>query len=252
MLTNKQILELRSQLLSDKKELEHRLQQNDHYGLNTEHSQESVGELSNYDNHPGDGGTELYEREKDIALNEHSEYDLKNINKALESMANGSYGKCAECGREIPEERLQAVPTTLYCKEHSPDRTVSHDRPAEERVLLSSLGNFDFNDSRNEHVEFDAEDSWQSVAEWGTSESPSDFVNPPDHYNDMYFESDENVGYVENFENFVGNDMYGNHKQYFPNTQYREYTDSLDEDGIMTTFGDLPAYEHDPYVEDDE
>lgn len=252
MLSNKQLSELRSQLLQEKNELESRFKQNDHYNLNRGHAHESVGELSSYDNHPGDEGTELYEREKDIALNEHSEDELKDINRALEAMANGSYGKCLECGKEIPYERLEALPTTLYCKEHSPEQIVSHNRPAEERVLLSSLGNFDFNDTRNEHVEFDAEDSWQAVAEWGTSESPSDLVNPPDHYNDMYFESNENVGYVEDFENFVGNDMYGKNKQYYPNTQYHQYTESLDEDGIMTAFGDLPAYEHDPYVDEDD
>lgn len=29
------------------------------------------------------------------------------------------------------------------------------------------------------------------------------------------------------------------------------YEDALDEEGIMTSFGDLPAFEHDPYVDDD-
>lgn len=252
MLTNKQLSELRTQLLQNKNEIENRLKQNNHYDLNKGHAHESVGELSSYDNHPGDEGTELYEREKDIALNEHSEYELTNINHALHAMSNGTYGKCTKCGKEISVERLEAIPTTLYCKEHSPDKSISHDRPAEERVLLSSLGNFDFNDERNEHVEFDAEDSWQAVAEWGTSESPSDFMNPPDHYNDMYIESDENIGYVEDYENFVGNDMYGKNTRFYPNTKYDEYSESLDEEGIMTTFGDLPAYEHDPYVEDRE
>lgn len=253
MLTNKQLSELRSQLLQEKQELEERFKLNDHYDLSKGHAHESVGELSSYDNHPGDEGTELYEREKDIALNEHSEYELHNIDKALEAMANGTYGKCAECGKEIPEERLEAIPTTLYCKEHSPDQTVSEDRPVEERVILSSsLGNFNFDDEKDEHVGFDDEDSWQAVAEWGTSESPSDLTNPPDHYNDMYINSDENVGYVEDYENFVGNDMYGKNTKFYPNPGYDKYTEELDEEGIMTTFGDLPAYEHDPYVEEDE
>ncbi|MGE8203091.1 TraR/DksA C4-type zinc finger protein [Heyndrickxia sp. NPDC080065] len=252
MLTDKQLAELRSRLLQEKSEFENQLQQNDHYGLESGFWHESMGELSSYDNHPADDGTELFEREKDVALNEHSEYELTNIDKALQAMKDGSYGKCIECGKEIPLERLEAIPSTLYCKEHSPDRRVSHRRPAEERVLLSSLGNLDFDDTRREHVEFDAEDSWQAVAQWGSSDSPSDFFNPPEHYNDMYIDSHENIGYVEDFENFVGNDMYGKNKQYYPNPQYDEYTDGLDEEGIMTTFGDLPAYEHDPYVEDDE
>ena len=37
-----------------------------------ESAQEAAGELSMYDNHPGDMGTELFEREKDMALNVHA------------------------------------------------------------------------------------------------------------------------------------------------------------------------------------
>ncbi len=44
-----------------------------------------MGELSSYDNHPADEGTDLYEREKDIALNEHSEIRLKNIKQSVRS-----------------------------------------------------------------------------------------------------------------------------------------------------------------------
>ena len=53
-------------------------------------------------------------------------------------------------------------------------------------------------------------------------------------------------------ENFVGNDMYGNNITVYPNSQHERYEDTLDEEGIMTSFGDLPAYEHDPYVDDNE
>ena len=52
MLTNKQLSELRTQLLQNKNEIENRLKQNNHYDLNKGHAHESVGELSSYDNHP--------------------------------------------------------------------------------------------------------------------------------------------------------------------------------------------------------
>ena len=42
-----------------------------------ESAQEAVGELSMYDNHPGDMGTELFEREKDMALNVHAGSELR-------------------------------------------------------------------------------------------------------------------------------------------------------------------------------
>jgi len=251
MLTTEQLADFRLQLLKEKEELEERLEQNDHYDLERGHFHEASGELSSYDNHPADEGSELYEREKDIALNQHSKLQLLNINQALEAMENGSYGKCQECGKEIPLERLEAIPNTLYCKEHSPDQVISHDRPIEEGVLMPPFGKFDM-DEQDENVGFDAEDSWQTVANWGTSETPSDLAFPQEHYNDVAIEPDENVGYVEDFENFVGTDMYGQNITVYPNPQHQRYEEVLDEEGIMTTFGDLPAYEHDPYVEDDE
>ncbi|WP_419955783.1 TraR/DksA C4-type zinc finger protein [Neobacillus niacini] len=250
MLTTEQLAGFRLQLLKEKEEIEERLEQNDHYGFERGHYHESMGELSSYDNHPADEGTDLYEREKDIALNQHTDLQLLNINRALEAMENGTYGTCEVCGKEIPFERLEALPNTIYCKEHSPDQVVSHDRPIEEGVLMPPFGKFDM-DSKDENVAFDAEDSWQIVSQWGTSDTPSDLAFPQEHYNDVNNEPDENEGYVEDFENFVGNDIYGNNITVYPNSQHERYEQSLDEEGIMTSFGDLPAYEHDPYVDDD-
>ncbi|CRK81644.1 TraR/DksA C4-type zinc finger protein [Neobacillus massiliamazoniensis] len=249
MLSNELLTELRLQLLQEKKEVEQHFEQNDYLGLERGFYHESMGELSSYDNHPADEGTDLFEREKDIALNEHYELQLKNINRALEAIENGNYGKCEVCGKDIPIERLKALPNTTFCIEHSPDQVVSHDRPVEEGVLMPPWGKFDM-DEKDENVVFDAEDSWQEVAQWGTSETPSDLVLSQDDYHDIYIEADENIGYVEDFENFVGNDMYGNNITVYPNPQHEHYEDELDEEGIMTSFGDLPAFEHDPYVEE--
>jgi YteA family regulatory protein len=250
MLTNGQLSAFKAELLKNKNDLEDHLAGNDHFDLRSGHFHESMGELSSYDNHPGDEGTELYEREKDIALNDHVEYQIQNINKAIRAIDNGTYGKCEECGREIPLERLEALPETTFCIEHTPDRTVSHNRPIEEGVLMPPFGKFDL-DNKDENVAYDAEDSWQEVSSWGTSESPSDFVTPQDNYNDTYIESEENVGYVEDFENFVGNDISGKEITVYPNKLHEKYENELDEEGIMTPFGDLPAYEHDPYVDEE-
>lgn len=249
MLSKEQLLRFKSELEKQKKDLEDRYEANDQLGLNDGHYHESVGELSSYDNHPGDEGTELYEREKDIALSEHYRNELGNISKALEAIENGTYGKCEVCGKEIALQRLDALPTTTYCIQHTPDQITSHERPLEEGVLMPPFGKFDM-DEQDENVAFDAEDSWQEVASWGTSESPSDFVDVPDHYNDTYIEADENVGYVEDYENFVGVDIEGKHITVYPNAQHERYEDALDEEGIMTSFGDLPDREKEPYVED--
>ncbi|MFD2444425.1 TraR/DksA C4-type zinc finger protein [Bacillus sp. CGMCC 1.16607] len=248
MLSSKKLSELKAYLMNEKKQVEGLLVSS--FDLNKTHYQESLGELSTYDNHPADEGTALYEREKDVALEEHAKLELGSINHALEAIQNGTYGKCEECGKDIPIERLEALPTTTYCIEHSPDQHISYNRPIEEEVLAPPFGRFDM-DEKDEDVAFDAEDSWQEVARWGTSETPSDFIDPQRHYSDVYIESDENIGYVEDFENFVGNDMHGNNVTIFPNAEHEKYEQELDEEGVMTTFGDLPAYEHDPYVEKD-
>ncbi|NHM32577.1 TraR/DksA C4-type zinc finger protein [Neobacillus terrae] len=250
MLSSQQMAELQTRLSKEKSELQDLLKEDDQMGFNRGFDHESMGELSSYDNHPADDGTELYEREKDIALREHYNLELRNINAALDAIAKGDYGKCHVCGKDIPLERLEALPTTLYCKEHSPDQVVSHERPLEEGVLMEPFGKFDL-DEIDESVAFDAEDSWQDVAVYGTSETPSDLAFSEDAYNDMYVEADENLGYVEDFENFAGNDMYGKNVTVYPNAQHELYEAELDEEGIMTTFGDLPGYEHDPYVEND-
>src|SRR5699024_11236237 len=54
---------------------------------------EAIGELSSYDNHPADLGTELFERGKDLALTDHAESELERINEALHALEEGSYGK---------------------------------------------------------------------------------------------------------------------------------------------------------------
>ncbi|MCE5309655.1 MAG: TraR/DksA family transcriptional regulator [Acidobacteriales bacterium] len=40
---------------------------------------------------------------------------LKAINEALARMKAGEYGICEECGEEIPEKRLRAVPWARRC-----------------------------------------------------------------------------------------------------------------------------------------
>jgi hypothetical protein len=45
--------------------------------------------------------------------------------------------------------------------------------------------------------------------------------------------------------------LYGENITVYPSPQHKRYERELDEEGIMTSFGDLPAFEHDPYVEDD-
>ncbi|MCM3177717.1 TraR/DksA C4-type zinc finger protein [Cytobacillus horneckiae] len=247
MLNKQQLTHFKTMLQTELENTSKQLQQNNHFGL---HEDESIynytGELSAYDNHPADTGTELFEREKDLAIDKHYKDEEVEIKEALAAIDNGTYGKCKVCSSEIPIERLEALPTALTCAQHSPHQVISDYRPVEEDTRNADVEvNHD-----NENVGFDEEDSWQSVAKWGNSDGPSDFFDPPEHYDQMYLNSNENISYVEDIENSIGVDMDGKNIQIFPTTQLKEYEEDLDEEGVMTTFGDLKEFEQEPYVED--
>jgi DnaK suppressor protein len=53
--------------------------------------------------------------ETHASLIERSEDRLRLIDQALARVDNGTYGTCAECGEDIPIERLKALPFALLC-----------------------------------------------------------------------------------------------------------------------------------------
>jgi DnaK suppressor protein len=53
----------------------------------------------------------------ELALMEMKSETLQKIDDALRRLEEGSYGTCAECGREISEARLRALPFALLCIE---------------------------------------------------------------------------------------------------------------------------------------
>jgi len=248
LLTKQQLSELKQSLVEMKHEIEGHDQQEKQFGLLRSDAHDSTGELSSYDNHPADTGTETFERGKDLALNELIHEQLEEINEALKAMDDHTYGKCRTCGKEIGVERLEALPTALYCKQHSPEQSVSKDRPIEEASLRHPFGQYEFDEKFYEP--YDSEDSWQDVARYGTSESPSDFVEDTENYSETYIEADEALNYVEDYESFAATDMYGNPLPLYPNKKHEMYEDMLDEEGTMTIFGDLPRDEKEPYIED--
>ena len=55
------------------------------------------------------------ERELEFALDDHETSALALIDTALNRIASGTYGSCADCGSPIPLARLQATPQALRC-----------------------------------------------------------------------------------------------------------------------------------------
>jgi RNA polymerase-binding protein DksA len=70
---------------------------------------------SSLDNHLAETATVTIDREIDYSLEESEERVLAAIDAALGRIESGSYGRCEECGKEIEEERLEAIPWATLC-----------------------------------------------------------------------------------------------------------------------------------------
>ena len=75
------------------------------------------GELSSAagDQHLADHASEMLDREVDESLEVNAEELVREIDAALERIDAGTYGVCGSCGKQIPEERLDAVPYAVLC-----------------------------------------------------------------------------------------------------------------------------------------
>lgn len=84
---------------------------------NDESQGANLAELSNMDQHQADVGTETFEREKDLSILENVEAELADIEHALGRLNDGTYGTCEVCGRQIDDDRLEAMPAARLCLE---------------------------------------------------------------------------------------------------------------------------------------
>lgn len=75
------------------------------------------GETFGVDSEEGfaDSAQASAERSSLIGLVDQLQQNRKAIVAALERIDAGTYGLCERCGREIPFERLEAVPSTFLC-----------------------------------------------------------------------------------------------------------------------------------------
>src|SRR5438552_12463329 len=76
---------------------------------------EASGNLSNMPIHMADLGTDNFEQEFTLSLLQNEEQALDEINAALDRIRKGAFGRCEECQKEIPRERLRALPYARHC-----------------------------------------------------------------------------------------------------------------------------------------
>ncbi|MDD2420976.1 MAG: TraR/DksA C4-type zinc finger protein [Heliobacteriaceae bacterium] len=143
---------------------------------------EAIQELSMYDNHPADVASEVFERSKDLAFRDRLSRQLADIDAARKRISEGVYGRCSDCGAKIDPERLAAKPTAELClacqtgqEQRYPDR---HPRPIEEDVAPFTGKQVA---DKEQSPGFDGEDTWQVLATYGSSNTPSDGELDPEH-----------------------------------------------------------------------
>nr|HPL53889.1 TraR/DksA C4-type zinc finger protein [Bacillota bacterium] len=128
-------------------------------------------------------------------------YLLGEIQIALNKIAEGTYGLCELCRREIEKDRLEIRPYSRLCINcendmERKDKDEEKGRPIEEQVLYPPFGKSFTDNSVKDSVEFDGEDTWDSLNEYNVRMSDNKFGV-----------EDEETGYVEDVEQ-IGNNQY--------------------------------------------
>lgn len=164
-------------------------------------------ELSNYDNHPADHGTELYTLEMNMALKVHEQTKLNDIRKALSKFRNGTYAQCEHCHKEINYERLEAKPSAALCYEcemklESEERNSADQQYGE--IFDSPFGRKYLN--KQEDDEFEGMDQLNDVMKYGSSDSPQDMGGYAD-FEEYYTNELDNQGIVEEIDK-ISNQQY--------------------------------------------
>jgi YteA family regulatory protein len=157
---------------------------------------DSLEELSAYDNHPADMGTETFDRAKDIGLRDNLRIQLRQVERAQERLDAGLYGTCEVCGASIDPDRLAVQPwatTCVPCQEKLDEEIDTKSRPVEEGRIGMAFGQ---DTGGRENNAFDGEDAWQAVARYGTANSPQD-VPDSVNFDETFFNADEDIGLVE-------------------------------------------------------
>lgn len=189
MLTNDEKRYFKNKLIEEKNRIE------DIIGLMNKN--ETIGEdaqnfseLSLYDNHTGDIGSEVTETSKSIALKNNEDRILAKVNNAIANIDNGSYGICKSCGREINKERLQFIPYAEYCVECQNSNSFQ-DRNEFDRFKEQSPFVADKYTAAPNPVEYyesvESFNQIDNIYEFGEDIDYSDVVDPLDNISNEYY-----------------------------------------------------------------
>ena len=74
---------------------------------------------SDFDDNFADSGQVAAEQGEHRAIVGHLRDTLRDVERALAKLDDGTYGTCEVCGEEIAEARLEAMPAAKYCIKHA-------------------------------------------------------------------------------------------------------------------------------------
>ena len=116
---NKNILkEIQKKLLDQKKNIETELSATGKKDNNTSQDDENFkSRFPDYGDKEDENAAEVAVYSDRIAIEQELEKDLRDVNKALKSIKDGTYGTCKYCWKAIDERRLSIRPTSSSCVE---------------------------------------------------------------------------------------------------------------------------------------
>ncbi len=192
------LLKTFKELLMEEKKGKEEYLYSDKIGLGSSIKDET-GELSSYDNHPGDLGTETFEAEKNFSFRNNYKTILKLIDTAIKKIDDNKYGFCEICNKSIDIERLKVIPYATLCieceKSFKNSSNSEKRRPIEEAVIGPPFGRSFRDNSIDDNIQFDGEDTWQAVNVYNVIDSD----NP--------LSKKDSMGYVEDVE-AISNEKY--------------------------------------------
>jgi DnaK suppressor protein len=74
-------------------------------------------ELSSFDQHPADSGSIVADAQRQDAILHAISDQRDQVIEALARIDAGTYGRCVVCGKQLPDERLEARPEAARCIE---------------------------------------------------------------------------------------------------------------------------------------
>jgi DnaK suppressor protein len=112
-LTTKELDEIRGGLETERAQLQAQLEEIEASTFSATQS-DLTGEMS-FDDEYADAGSDTFEREKEMSLENNVRDLLGKVEKALERIDEGRYGLCERCGKPIEKARLKALPYANLC-----------------------------------------------------------------------------------------------------------------------------------------